>query len=458
MPVNATLLFVATQALLAISGLESRAAISIPDGIWQSEGYGTLLVVKDGQIQGYDTTAISCTRRDDPALAGMISHLRLTNQNNRFEITRIDTITSFRYRRLKELPALCQNGGLRPTQDPVLNFDILWHAFDQDYAFFKERGVDWKRQYEIHRPRVTATTSGEELFHILSDMIAPLDDRHVRLVSPYGFSGTGWGAVAESVIKKHRPKTLKDFAAAMVSELKPYTDAGLNRYMKGNFQSFGPNLIAGRIESDTGYLFILRMHSYTDDPGDLVANREAARKALNEAFAYLHGVKNLILDLRLNMGGDDGITLDLAGHLTEKRRLGFTKWARDGNGTTERQEKYIVPSEMTPFTGPLAVLTSSFTVSSGENLAMMLKTFPNAVVIGARTSSVHSDVLEKTLPNGWLVTISNEIFENSDGMVYEGIGIAPSIEIPYFTQAILDGDADPGIEAALRHFKRSAAD
>jgi C-terminal processing protease CtpA/Prc len=38
-------------------------------------------------------------------------------------------------------------------------------------------------------------------------------------------------------------------------------------------------------------------------------------------------------------------------------------------------------------------------VSAGENFMMMVKDYPNVLVVGDRTSGVHSDTLDKTLPN-----------------------------------------------------------
>jgi len=46
-----------------------------------------------------------------------------------------------------------------------------------------------------------------------------------------------------------------------------------------------------------------------------------------------------------------------------------------------------------------------------------------------------SDVLYKHLPNGWTVTISTELYTDPAGIVWEGEGIRPEIEIPVFDTA-----------------------
>ncbi|HBO53432.1 MAG TPA: hypothetical protein DD471_15700, partial [Planctomycetes bacterium] len=64
---------------------------------------------------------------------------------------------------------------------PEKVFEELWGVFNERYAFFKLRGVDWKAQYRKHRPRVSAKTTDDELFRILSELLAPLKDGHVTL-------------------------------------------------------------------------------------------------------------------------------------------------------------------------------------------------------------------------------------------------------------------------------------
>ena len=67
-------------------------------------------------------------------------------------------------------------------RDPEKNFEELWKTFHDRYPFFELRNVDWKKQYETYRPKVTSKTSDDELFDIFCQMLAPLDDGHVELM------------------------------------------------------------------------------------------------------------------------------------------------------------------------------------------------------------------------------------------------------------------------------------
>src|ERR1700742_3219969 len=67
------------------------------------------------------------------------------------------------------------------SRDPEVNFEALWRTFRNRYPFFKLRQVDWNKQYDRYRSKVTPETTADELFDILCRMLDPLDDGHVEL-------------------------------------------------------------------------------------------------------------------------------------------------------------------------------------------------------------------------------------------------------------------------------------
>ena len=68
-----------------------------------------------------------------------------------------------------------------PDASPEQTFESLWQGFDQKYALFEAKAVDWQALYDVYRPRVTPDTSDEELFEIMSAMLSHLNDNHVLL-------------------------------------------------------------------------------------------------------------------------------------------------------------------------------------------------------------------------------------------------------------------------------------
>jgi len=66
---------------------------------------------------------------------------------------------------------------LSTLRDPELNFDKLWETFQNRYPFFDLRNVDWKKQYDIYRPKVTQLTTDDELFALAMKQLP-----HVTLI------------------------------------------------------------------------------------------------------------------------------------------------------------------------------------------------------------------------------------------------------------------------------------
>src|SRR5438105_2472674 len=72
------------------------------------------------------------------------------------------------------------------TRNPKKNFKALWKTFHDRYPFFQLRNVDWRKQYDTYRPKVTNKTSDSELFDIFRQMLDPLNDGHVELEAKAG--------------------------------------------------------------------------------------------------------------------------------------------------------------------------------------------------------------------------------------------------------------------------------
>jgi hypothetical protein len=71
-----------------------------------------------------------------------------------------------------------------PENDPVAVFDQFWNDFNEYYANFEERGIDWDSMKQVYAPQVNQETSDDELFTILTALVKPLDDGHVNVIAP----------------------------------------------------------------------------------------------------------------------------------------------------------------------------------------------------------------------------------------------------------------------------------
>ena len=82
--------------------------------------------------------------------------------------------------------AMLGNSGAQAQglSEPERNFEELWKTFDARYSHFGIKNIDWHALYRVYRPRVTAKTTDDELFTVMAEMIALLNDNHVGLRSP----------------------------------------------------------------------------------------------------------------------------------------------------------------------------------------------------------------------------------------------------------------------------------
>jgi len=175
------------------------------------------------------------------------------------------------------------------TRSPETSFEHLWKTFDSKYALFDAKGVDWKALYRVYRPKVSAATTDDELFQILSGLLGHLNDNHVTLTSKNPdrffsagylwqlFSGTGGSAnpyVAFEKMMAERPVPKKYF----VKELQE-TGGGIFAY--------------GWAADDVGYLHFNRF-----------ANPDATRQAIDGIVKAFKDAQAMIIDVRRNMGGD----------------------------------------------------------------------------------------------------------------------------------------------------------
>jgi C-terminal processing protease CtpA/Prc len=94
-------------------------------------------------------------------------------------------------------------------------------------------------------------------------------------------------------------------------------------------------------------------------------------------------------------------------------------------------------------------LTSRYSVSAAETFTQALMGRRPAIArVGESTQGVFSDVLGRSLPNGWRMGLPNELFLTEQGTSFDGLGIPPTVPVPTFTKVDLEAGRDPGLERA----------
>lgn len=317
-------------------------------------------------------------------------------------------------------------------------FEDLWQTFFNRYPFFKLRNVDWNKQYDIYRPKVTKRTSQDELFDIFCQMLAPLNDGHVELM-----------AKAEGTRKRRyfnpesKPEFWQEFTKTERKQL---------------FQTTGKTLVANDFdqpqETVAWMLHYCRSQSYgyiriLELEGIKKRRLTAALDKIVDDFKNLNGV---IIDIRDNPGGDDSTVVRIVNRFCKRKQIAFHRRTKTGPGDDSYaplKTWSIEPEGDAQFTGPIVLLTCDSVFSGAEVFALAMKQLPYVTIMGDHTNGIFSYQLEKKLSNGWRYCLSYQVYLSAEMICYEGKGVPVDIELFNRKSDIVAG-VDPLIVRALR--------
>jgi hypothetical protein len=435
---------------LAISPLSARQGAPSANGLWLSDGYGLLLEVSDQSLQAYELTSISCivswSAKRDPGSTGreMVftgdNVFRLSDGPS-VDVRRLHldgTTADIFLHRTAQRPQTCNHA---PENNPQKNYAVFWETFAEQYAFFDLRHVDWKSIDNKFRPRVTAATKPEELFAIFRQMTEPLQDTHTGIEAPD--------------IKQEFDGWRQDPGHLEADDWKKAESVIDSRYVRGGLHSFcNGHVQFGMLDHSVGYLRITAFYGYVDKYtyGDAL---HALQSALDTIFQDSNRLTGLIVDVRLNNGGDDPLGIEIASRLTDHKYLAYSKVTRNNlTGPlhfTDPQQCWVVPVKRPGFRGNVVLLTGPDTVSAGETFTMaLMERKLHLTRIGLNTQGVFSDVLIRHLPNGWRFDLPNEVYLTSGGKAFDVTGVPPDIRLNFFSREDLRDNRDAALEEALK--------
>ncbi len=428
-----------TGVLVASLVLTSCASFDIPEplpGYWASEGYGRVLAVTESKLEAYDLARTTCTKT--PGIAKEFrsilssSQIEFLNAGQQFDIAFANEPYKLRFNRLNKLPAPCRQTQSDPSNStPIQNFEAFTNYFAEHYAFFELFGVDWQQRTSAARAQVTDQTSDNELFELFSNLLEPLQDAHINLYARINGQNKEYGpeqTPVSKVLQTQAQTTNTPIATLQRALLTSLWEdnvgnkilAGKGTYAANGFIQYG--VVPAANAAPVGYLAIQREADYDNRGNDL----SVLSKVMDAAITQWQQAKvvGVVVDLSTNFGGSDYVSRAIANRFAAKRTLAYRKRAAD-RADAKDFALYLEPHQGPQYTGPVTLITSTTTVSAGEILTMSLRSLPNVTHIGEPTRGSLSDILDKTLPNGWAITLSNEIYTDHQGHLWEGPGIPP---------------------------------
>ncbi len=183
---------------------------------------------------------------------------------------------------------------------------------------------------------------------------------------------------------------------------------------------------------------------------------------IDSVFQKIPHPQNLIIDLRINGGGNSGNGFELLGYLTgETFKAALTAKrsyipSNRGLGMTPVEISYV-PREWKPyksptFTGKVIVLTGADTYSAAEDFVLIFKHLKRGVLIGQTTGGSTGQSVTFPLPHGGMGSVCSQRELLIDGKNFIGKGINPDIQVEYSLKKYLEG-IDEVLEKAIEYLE-----
>ena len=287
-------------------------------------------------------------------------------------------------------------------------FDSLWNDYNETYALFEVREVDWNEQYQNCRPLISEDMNDKDFLEVLKKLLYPLKDSHVYVKTPFGSLNSG----EDNVITDN-------FSLTEVC----------NQYIENPKECGNKIITYGTLKTDNtvGYIHIAAFSSGQTG----INQKQDWAGEIDDALDALKDTRCLILDVRGNRGGLTGNVTRISGRFCSEDKVYAISRTKNGTGKDDfgpGVELEIKKDGSWQYTKPVILLTNAQTMSAGEEFSMAMKSQPHVTQVGNHTCGVFSLALERCLVNGWKYSVSVQKVTDPDGNTPEGKGIVPSSE------------------------------
>ncbi|HEX5734929.1 MAG TPA: S41 family peptidase [Blastocatellia bacterium] len=389
-------------------------------------------------------------------------------------------------------------------------FDVVWRTVKEKHYDPKFNGVDWEKVRASYQPRVSEVKSERELYALLQRMIGELGQSHFNIIpreavveeqkeepssgtigvevnhidglalitrveenSPAARAGLRAGfaikqvdqTLVEQIVARFsksklspemtrllisrsvaarlggRPKTSvrvtyldeSDQVREVVVERVPL--GGEMSQPLGNFPAQYTEFEAKRLAGGIGYI---RFNVFA------ISLMEKVRRAIRS----MSDAPGIIIDLRGNPGGVGIMANGMAGLLHSKQASLGTMQLRTGH------VNFAVFPQPDPYPGSVAVLIDNGSASTSEIFAAGMQELGRAVVIGERSAGATLPSLFLKLPTGALFQFAVGDFKTPKGVLIEGRGVQPDIEVKLNRRELLRGH-DSQLDRAVEQIQKT---
>jgi carboxyl-terminal processing protease len=396
--------------------------------------------------------------------------------------------------------------GIDPRQD---TFEIVWRTVKEKHFDPSFGGVDWDQVKQKYLPLLAAVKTDEQLYTLLQNMLGELHESHFAIIPPEALAddaasdtngdvgidirildgravvtrvepgspaeraGLSPGFIIESLdgiavadlTKRFEavkgPESLKELRAVRSILARTHGKPGSALRMKwigkddqarestleraqqpgelseaiGNFPPQRFEFESRRLAGNIGYI---RFNIFVVKP---------VMDQIRTAIRSMVGAPGLIIDLRGNPGGVGSMSAGMAGLLeTGQVSLGVMKM-RSGF------QNMMASPQPQPYLGPVVILIDGLSASTSEVFASGMQELGRAVVVGQRSAGAALPSIFQKLPTGALFQYAIADFRTPKGILIEGRGVIPDVQVGLTREALLAG-TDLQLEAAIKALRK----
>ena len=429
------LALLSTALLLAACGSDDKPKPAKLAGIYEQAGYGNIIVFSHNTYETYYALDKFCWHGEQGALADLnISAPNFSDKGNRLSFT-MPGAQAFpvQLKRINSLPEKCRNP-VTPTQSPIQNFELFWHTINDLYAFLPERQIDWQQRYQQYVPLISEQLTDEALFSIFAEMLTGFNDSHTTLSADLNGISTEYSAAPANTISEYAADT-ETSTEEVVSELLASSLELMQLYAGKELTQADEEhpLWWAKSKDNVGYIMLSALGGFNQNDTGVGDDFNQAEAAFKRMMADLADTDAIIIDNRFNGGGYDDIGSALVRYFLNKPQAVLQKQTKNRLATTDLVSLNLTPAAMT-YSKPVLLINSKLSVSAAETFSIMMKSLPQVTLLGEASNGALSDMLQVTLPNGWLLTLSNERYLDMQGKSYEVTGIPADIETAVFSE------------------------
>ena len=298
------------------------------NGFYEQQGEGEIIEFNDSLAVFYNSSTFNCypygqIPKEDFSL--YFPNTEIIGENT---FTNQEGFTILTYKKLETDPSICKDLTEAQIYSNTYIFETLWSTFNDQYAFFEARNVDWKAIKEKYQAQFTDETPAFEFYLLLEQMVLELKDDHSDFEVPDEFDERWHQLNQKEDTIDYRDLAKDKILSNFVTDVQKYNGGqvawgNINEEL-AYVQINGMNGLAEYQAANASEYWEIAEESDDHDADMISGTHKLATRIVNE----IQDKEALIIDLRFNPGGYDWIGLAFMSHFIDQPYDVFKKKRR----------------------------------------------------------------------------------------------------------------------------------